>query len=100
MAASQQYDRKPTEPKAARAAALLNSLLLCLLRRSLPCRAPSCPLPACNHSGLGRAVPSCGSLRSTLCRRIRWRYVVLDEAHRVKNDKSTLHERLLQAPPT
>ena len=37
-------------------------------------------------------------LRSMLCRRIRWRYVVLDEGHRIKNEKTNLYERLLQLP--
>ena len=27
------------------------------------------------------------SMRSTLCRKIHWRYLVLDEGHKIKNEK-------------
>ena len=38
------------------------------------------------------------AMRSTLCRRIHWRYIVLDEGHRIKNEKTSLYERLSQMP--
>ena len=38
------------------------------------------------------------SMRSSLCRRIHWRYIVLDEGHKIKNEKTNLYERLSQMP--
>ena len=38
------------------------------------------------------------AMRSTLCRRIQWRYIVLDEGHRIKNERTSLYERLSQMP--
>ncbi len=29
-------------------------------------------------------------MRSTLCRKIHWSYIVLDEAHRIKKERTTL----------
>lgn len=33
-------------------------------------------------------------MKTMLCHRIHWRYLVLDEGHRIKNEKTNLYERL------
>ena len=38
------------------------------------------------------------SFRAALTRRCAWRYLVLDEAHRIKNEQSQAHERLAAIP--
>ena len=35
-------------------------------------------------------------MRNTLCKRIHWRYIVLDEGHRIKNEKTSLYHILSQ----
>ena len=34
------------------------------------------------------------NMKTTICHRIHWRYLVLDEGHRIKNEKTNLYERL------
>ena len=34
------------------------------------------------------------NMKTVLCHRIHWRYLVLDEGHRIKNEKTGLFERL------
>ena len=34
------------------------------------------------------------NMKTVLCHRIHWRYLVLDEGHRIKNEKTALYERL------
>ena len=37
---------------------------------------------------------SSANMKTVLCHRIHWRYLVLDEGHRIKNEKTNLYERL------
>ena len=34
------------------------------------------------------------NMKTALCHRIHWRYLVLDEGHRIKNERTALYERL------
>ena len=34
------------------------------------------------------------NMKTVLCHKIHWRYLVLDEGHRIKNEKTILYERL------
>ena len=37
---------------------------------------------------------SSANMKTMLCHRIHWRYLVLDEGHRIKNERTQLYERM------